>query len=70
MAPHDADANLALKTFGQLREHFSRARMQPVRVGEGNTRTRPVGRQFAPQDFKHGAAAGGIAQFVTAAFDQ
>ncbi|MNS08511.1 hypothetical protein D3C72_399740 [compost metagenome] len=66
----DANADLAFKTFCQLREDFRRARMQTVGVGQRNACARPIGWQLTAEHFQHCTATGGATQFMTATFDQ
>ena len=44
LAVKDSDANVAVKTLGQLRENFCRAGVQTVGIGQSDARTRPVSR--------------------------
>ncbi|KWV90080.1 hypothetical protein PFLmoz3_00078 [Pseudomonas fluorescens] len=66
----DTYADIAVKTFRQLRQDLGRARVQAVGVGQGNTGAGPVRRQFTAQHFQHRAAAGGASQLVAAPFNQ
>ncbi len=66
----DTHTDITVETLRQLRQDLRRPGMQPMGIGQGNPRARPIGRQLAAQHFEHRPAAGGAAQFVTTAFNQ
>ena len=70
LAIDNTHADVAVETFGQLRQNFRRARVQAVGIGQGNAGARPVCRQLAAQHFEHCATAGGAAQFMASPFNQ
>ncbi|SAM34871.1 hypothetical protein BN1864_LIB5394:04918 [Pseudomonas sp. 1 R 17] len=69
-AVNDAHADVAFKTFGQLREDLRRPCVQAVGVSQGDAGAGPVRWQLTAEHFEHRAAAGGAPQFLATAFNQ